>query len=315
MEKKKGFEVQGPVGKTILAAAIVAVGFGLAGCGKQMARIEENQLRLQTMVQANAQEIATVAATIEQNQRELQVGIDDLQNDIRKVAADMAADVTAVAEEQMKLHKTVQSDNRQMTGKMAMIEQKQHELQAGIEDVQNGTLKVATDMAADITVVTNEQTKLYETVQSNSLQLTDKVAVIEQNQQERQDTIESVQQNIQQVAAGVSSLGEDILELQKILQNNIRELVSIVDVAGQEQFKFQGKIQEDLLALGSTVSAIKQSQSRLQSQIEDVQSSAQIMSSDMPAAIEELRDELSRLEPMEIESPPAAPPDEADSVE
>lgn len=159
-------------------------------------------------------------------------------------------------------------------------------------------------------------------MQNNRQQLTNKVAVIEQSQQERQDTIEAMQENTQKVAARISTLGENLLKFQEILQNNIRELVGIIDVSGQEQLKFQEKIQRDLRALDDSVSAIKQSQNKLQRQIEDVQNRAEIMSSDVPAAIEQLEDELTRngtldsdSEIVEIEpSPPASSPAETNSV-
>jgi len=121
MEQKKVFSVRGPVTRALLTVVIVAVGLSLAGCGRQMARIDESQLELQAMVEANSQQIAGIATRLEQNQQELHVVIENVQNDVAKVAVDVAA----VAETQMKLHEAVQSSSQQVTGEMASLEQNQ----------------------------------------------------------------------------------------------------------------------------------------------------------------------------------------------
>ena len=300
MKQKKGFGVRGLVVRTVLAAVTVAIGLSLAGCGEQMARIEENQLKLQEMVKTNAEQIAAFAVYIEQNQKKLQAGVGDVQNDVRQVASDAAA----FNDEQIKLHKAVQNNNLKITNKMAVIEENQNKLQVEIEDVQSQGLQVAAnvtananiaaDIAAGLTAVGDEQIKLRQTVQNNSQQLTNRVAVIEQNQQEWQSTIEGMQENIQKVAANISSLGQNLSKLQEMLQVNALELTGIMNVNGQEQLKFQEKIQKDLLVFNDSMRAIKQSQDELQLQIENVRNSAEIMSNDIPEAIEQLKEDFSR---------------------
>ena len=287
---KKGFEVKGSVIRTISAVVIIGIGLSLAGCGEEMARMQDEQLKLQAMIENNALQIAALGSRIEQNQNELQAGIVEVQDDIRKVAANTAA----VGEEQMRLQETVHKNDRQMTNKIALIEQTQEELRAGIVEVQNDTKNVAVDIAADITTITDEQAGLYEKVENNSRQLTNNVALIEQNQQQWQGKIEGLQQNIQEVTTRTSALGDDLLKLQEVLQNNIRELVGMMDVGDQEQLKFQEKIQKDLLAYDNSISAIKQSQSKLQNQIEDVRISAEAMNNELPIALEQLKEELIR---------------------
>ena len=419
MAKKKGFGVKGLAARVVLSAGIVAIGLGLAGCGKQMARIEENQLKLQAMVAANTEQIADLGAWIEQSQQELQAAIKAVQNETRNVAADVgvvgdeqvklheavqnnsqqtaykvavieqnqqdlhaaieaaqeqsrnvaigvaaigdeqvklheavqnssqqttnrfavieqnqqalqagiadvqsetrnvAADITAIADEQVKLHQTVQNNSRQMTDTLAVIEQNQQALQAGLADVQSETRNVA----ADITAIADEQVKLHQTVQNNSWQMTDTLAVTQQQQQERQITTDAMQEDIQQVAAGIGALGQDVLKLQEILQSSVRELISIVDTTGKGQLKFQQSIQQDLRALDDSLSDIKQSQTELQQQIAEVQDNTEIMSDDVPAALEQLKEELSfdglggPADMVEMESPPYSPPAETNSVE
>jgi len=241
MEFTKGFNVKGPAIRTIMVLAIIATGFSLAGCNEEMARIENKQLDLQAIAETNAQQIAALGARIEKNQQELQAGIGQAQNEIRNVAADTAA----VSEEQAMLQEAVQKSDRQTTDKIALLEQNQTELQAGIEEVRDSSKNVAADMAADITVVKDEQARLYATVQSNNR---NNVAVLEQNQQQSQTKVEELQQNFQVVTTRVTTLADDLFKLQEVLQSNIQELVSVMDLSGKEQLKFQEKIQKDLLA-------------------------------------------------------------------
>ncbi len=311
MKMEKGFNVKGPFIRTILVIAIIAIGVSLAGCNEEMARIEDKQINLQAMVEANAQQIAALGARIEQNQQELRAELEDVQSNIRNVAANTAA----VSKEQVKLLETVQNSNRQTTNKIALLEQDRNELQAGIEEVRDNTRNVAADMAVDITNVKDEQARLYETVQSNSRQFTNNVAVIEQNQLQWQGKIEDLQGNIQQVTTRISTLGDDLLKLQDVLQSNIRELVGVMDLSGQEQLKFQEMIQKNLLAFDSSISSIKQSQKILQNQIQEVENSAEIMSNELPAALERLKDELTRDGPQTEENEYSSPPSETDSVE
>ncbi len=347
MGKQQGFYKKDFIARSILAVVIVAVGLSLAGCGDEMAKMEQRQLKLEAMVEANTQQIAAMAAGIEKNQQELQAGIEAVKDNIRQVAADfvtvaeeqtrlhktmqsssqqatarlaaiereqhglqenieqaqngrqqIAAELAALADGHAKLYQEVDSDSRRLTGRVAVLEQNQQELQAGVKDVRNGTLKVA----AEVTAVKDEQTRLYEMVENNGRQLTDNAAIVEQNRQAWQAAIEEMQQNIQQIAAKVGTLGANLTRLEDVLQTNVRELTGMVNGNGQGQAQFQEKMQRDLSALDSSVSAIKQNQNKLQSQIETVQSNAEILINEMPAAIDRLRDELlSRM--AEVEAP------------
>ena len=171
---EKGFDVKGTILRTVMVMAITAIGFGLAGCGEEMAKIEEEQLKVQAMAEANAQQIAAIETQIKQNQQELRVGIEQVQNDIRKIAVDTAT----VSEEHLELQQSVQNSNQQTTNKIVKLEQSRNELQAGIEEVRDNTQSAAADMSADIANVKDEQARLYETVQSNNQQFTNNVAVI-----------------------------------------------------------------------------------------------------------------------------------------
>lgn len=287
---KKGFDVKGTIIRTITVLAILTISFGLAGCGEEMTKMEEHQIELQTMVDTNTQQIASLGKRIEQNQQQLSAGLVEMQDDIRTVAANTAA----VSQEQMKLQKATQNSNRQTTTKIAQLEQSQNEMQTGIEEVRNNTQNVAADMGTDIANVKEEQARLYETVQSNSQQFTNNLAVIEQNQRQWEGKITELQENIQQVTTQISTLGNNLSKLQEVLQSNIQEMVSMMNTSDKEQLKFREKIQQNLLAVDSSIKVIKQTQEQLQNQIENVRSTAETMSTELPAAIEQLREEVKR---------------------
>jgi DNA repair exonuclease SbcCD ATPase subunit len=261
------------------------------------------------MVKSNARQIAALSERIEENQQQLSTGIEEVQKDIRRVAES----TTAVSNKQVKLQETMNSSSRQTTGKIARLEQNQNELQAGVEEVRNNTENVAADMTADIANVRQEQARLDETIQSNSRQFTNNIAVIEQNQQQWQEQAVALQENIQRMTTQLNTLGNDLSKLQDVLKGNIRELAGMLDLNDKEQIKFKEKIQQDLLAVDNSINAIRQYQEQLQNRIEDVRSTAQAMSSELPAAIEELREEMIRNRSAETEE--NQPPPEANTTE
>ena len=277
MEKKKGFKKRALVTKSFLAMAIILISLSLAGCGKQMARLEENQLKLQSLVEANARQISAVVSRIEQNQIDLQAALENVQNTTQK----LASDITVATSEHTKLQKNVSDDNKQMTGRMAMMEQK---LQTGIEDVQSGTMKVADDIAT----VVETQLKLEDVVQSDRQQMSGRIAAIEQNQTKRQSDIESLRNSVQKVATGVSALEGNLSKLQELLKNDTRDLAGIIEAIGQGQFEFEQKIQKDVRTLADSIGAVEQNQDKLQKQIEEVQSNTQAMIDKIMTALKQL---------------------------
>ncbi len=152
MDKQEGIGNKGFVVRIALALVVAVVSFGLAGCGKQMARIEENQLRLQALVEMNAEQVGEVAQRIEQNQQSLRAAIENVRNSTQQLATDIAS----VAGEHTRLQEIVQGNNVEMSDKIAVMEQRQQNLQTGIEDLQSGTLALASDIAG----LGGNQTKL-----------------------------------------------------------------------------------------------------------------------------------------------------------
>jgi chromosome segregation ATPase len=267
MYERKEFNKGAFVARAVLAVLAAAVGLSLAGCGKQMARIEENQLKVQALVELNAQQIGDVARRIEENQQALQNAIGNVRDSAQKLASNLAS----VAREHTKLQKLVQDNNLQIADKMAAVEQKQQNLQAGIEDVRNGTVQVA----ADIVGLGDKQAKLEQMIEASSRTLVSKVA------------------------ASVDALEQNLLKLKEILQNDTRNLADIVQVIGQQQIEFEGKVERDIRGLAESMSAVEQNKAEFRKQIEEVRSNTQAMISNLTTALEQLKARVSQTGPLE----------------
>ena len=266
MDERKESNKRAFVARAVLAVLVAAVSLSLAGCGKQMARIEENQLKLQGLVELNAGQIGDVARRIEENQQALQNAIGNVRDSAQKLASDLAS----VAGEHAKLQKMVRDNNLQMTDKIAMMEQRQQNLQAGIEDVRSGTVQVA----ADIVGLGDKQAKLEEMIEANSRTLVSKVA------------------------ASVDALEQNLLRLKEVLQNDTRNLADIVQIIGQQQIEFEAKVERDIRGLAESMSAVEQNKAELQKQIEEVRSNTQAMISNLTTALEQLKARVSQTGPL-----------------
>ena len=289
-----------------IASFLVVIGvfLGLAGCSEQMARIDEQQATLQMMVKANSLQVEDIATRLEKNQQQLNSLIESVQNNVAQVAVEVdqvSNDVAAVADAQVKLQNTVLSNSRQVAEKISTLGKSQENLSAGLGQAISGVQSETRKVAADVTAVTAEQAKLSEVMQQsygllaeNNQDLANKVAVIEQAQQERQNTIGGMEDNINALATNISGLGQDVLRLQELLQSNIRELVSIAEVSGRKQAEFQQGIRDSLQTLDDSFTSLKVSQNKLQSRLEQMQNDAPDLR-DMPAAIDQLRDQLEEL--------------------
>jgi len=267
MDERKEFNKRALVVRAVLAVLAAAVSLSLAGCGKQMARIEENQLKVQALVELNTQQIGAIAQRIEENQHTLQDAIGNVRDSAQKLASDLAS----VAGEHTKLQKMVRDNNLQMTDKIAMMEQGQQNLQAGIEDVRSGTGRVA----ADIVGLGDKQAKLEEMIEANSRTLVSKVA------------------------ASVDALEQNLLKVKEILQNDTRNLADIVQVIGQQQIEFEGKVERDIRGLAESMSAVEQNRAEFQKQVEEVQSNTQAMINNLTTALEQLKARVSQTGPLE----------------
>jgi hypothetical protein len=139
MKGKSTLDIKGPAARVALGTVMISVSLILAGCGKQLARIEPNQLRLQAVVAPNAHQIGCIAPRIGQNQQPLHSENIAIGNNARLVAADMAA----VADAQMKMQQTLQTNVQNLTNTLPILDQHQRNLHVEIRDVQSSTQAAA----------------------------------------------------------------------------------------------------------------------------------------------------------------------------
>jgi len=293
--KVKGFEMdeRNGYGKSVFVARIVVllaavVCVGLGGCSNKMARFEENQLRLQALVETNAHQIGKAAQRAEQNQQDLQTAMKLIHNSTEE----LAAQIVSFGSEHAKLQARMQAGDAQMSDKIAGIEQKQQASQSSIDDLQNGTVAVAADMAA----LGENQAKIGEMIDQNRRTLAGKVKTIEDYQGRLQSEIRNVQAGTAQVAADLaavadahskleetaqnerertdgklSALEQDRLEQQKeteAIMNNVRKLTASVDALEGNLLKLQEVLQNDIQNLADVIEVVGQGQIEFEGNVE-----------------------------------------------
>ncbi len=285
MESKRMFNVLGIIFRTALIGVMISVGLGLTGCGDQMARMEENQLKLQAMIEANAEQIAIIAANMEQNQYELENRVGKVQNGTSSVASDIAA----VADMQMKLEAMVQKNTQQLSGDATIVEQVRKDVQTGIQSVHNETQKLIDNVA----VITTEQARQHQVMQGYNDNVSQRLAAVEQNQQQWQTTADVLQNSIEKLSVTVDTLGQKLVTLRDILQANVREITGTMETANNGRIQYQQEMNNHIQALTDSMMSIQQSQNDLKEQFElrDMQDSDAMMTSQVmpesPVAVNE----------------------------
>lgn len=250
-------------------------------------RQEQNKFR-QTIQNNNQQLTEKVVAVIEENQQELLEGFTSLKSSNTQITAH----VTDLGQEQIKLAKALQQNNKQIADRIVAVEQNQQIQQTGIESLKSQTGQI-TNL---LTAFEDEQRSQSEAFQNNNQQLIERVASIEQNQQQDQKTFEGFQVSVRQVSDSIDNLGQNVSQLQEALQNDLLEMVKQTNTRQTEQSKFQEQLQKDLQTLVDSVNVMKQRQDQFRQQIEFVQRNTETLSNDIPAAIEQLKEEVSNKE-------------------
>ncbi|MBN1972280.1 MAG: hypothetical protein JW787_01475 [Sedimentisphaerales bacterium] len=268
----------------VLKTGLVVSHNETAKVANNVAVLSREQLKLNESSQNDILKLANILSEIVQNQSILKTGLVVSHNETAKVGNS----ITSLGEMQKELSGIIQNNNNLLSQKVAEIEKNQSGLQEGIEEANNQ----AKETAENISSVGKEQANLQETVSSYNQQLSEKVEVMEQSQKEWQETIKQMQESVVQVAGNIGTFEQNLSKLQEILLGKMGDLITAANTNNQGQTEFQEKMKKDLLVLADSVNVIKQSQSQLQKKIEDVQSKADSISVEFPAAIEKLRKEM-----------------------
>jgi hypothetical protein len=212
----------------ILLCGGVIVLLGIAGCeNKQLTRMEQNQIRLQAMVAANARQLATVSSQVYVSDTEVQERLLNLDQNDRGLGVGM----TTVQNEQARLHETVTAGNTALDKRMTTLDGNQRVLQDGITQVAGITQRTA----SDVTAVAREQVTLHEMVQSSRQELAGSIATIASNQQETRTDIAKLQQADRGIVEQLTVFAADQNTMRQTLDSNHRIVTGQVAALGQNQ--------------------------------------------------------------------------------
>lgn len=266
MASQRTFHFRRFTRRTAAAALIVGICLALSGGCKQLSRMEDNQLELQRMMEADAKQIVGGLARVEENQSTLHGAIDQVQAEAKKGTAGVAS-----------------------------LEQGQARLQTAIKDTQ----AVTRQSVQDVATVREEQkafrAALAEALQAGKDDWSAQIGKIAGGQRQLADRITAVQGSIDTVASRTEGLQQNMSALRETVQSGTENMANVIDIVGQKQLKFEEKILIDIRAIAGVVNAIEQKQAMLQSQVGDVQSNTQAMRDSMIAVLKQLRSELSRI--------------------
>ena len=292
MKKENGFNVIGLTFRFFTLFGLLGLCLCLTGCGKQFARIEENQQALQSMIKDNTEYITELSLNMQHNRDLLQAQIETVRNETLTVGTN----VSAVGDQQQQLYEKTQNNNRLTTEKtITVIEENMVSLKAEMEEMQNGIIQVSANLSA----VSQEQARLYETIEVQNQQLNQKIAVINDQQSNLQAGIENAANETVKVAADLAALDDKQKNLHITTQENIQQVAKDVIVMQNNQTKLQAGIQKvqdrtneaavtlenadqkqmelsevvhnNNLLLNETIEAAKQNQGQLQAGIANLQ--------------------------------------------
>lgn len=146
MENRKRFDAKKHFIRIALAALTMAASLVLTGCGRQTARMEERELRLQRLSEANAEHVARSLARIEENLKKLHAALADVQAGTNRRTTNIAV----AQQEQMKLQEMLPENSQQLSNNIAATGQDQRRLQGQTELVQSDIQKVASTEGAGL---------------------------------------------------------------------------------------------------------------------------------------------------------------------
>ena len=216
MDTRRGLENRRVATVIVLFCAVALPLFAVAGCGKQLARIEENQTRLEAMVAANARDLATISDQLHTGQGKINESIQTLDGDTQQVAAG----VVVVQNEQRQLQDTVAAGNEGLHRRIGSVEDNQRSLHGSVAQVSDVTQRTA----ADLTSLAREHAALHETVQANQQELAGSLTAVTNSQQRIQTGIGDLRQANTGLANDVASLAAKHDTLYATVQDNNKQL-------------------------------------------------------------------------------------------
>jgi chromosome segregation ATPase len=197
MERRRGLETRRLVVIVIFFCALAIPLFAVAGCDKQLARMEENQIKLQAMVAANARDLATISSQLDAGQGKINESIQTLDADTQQVADSVAS----VRNEQRQFRDAVAAGNEGLNRRIGYVEDNQRSLQGSVAQVSDVTQRTATDL----TSLAREHAALQETVRANQQELTGSLSAAANDRQRIVTGIGELHQANQELAGEITA--------------------------------------------------------------------------------------------------------------
>ncbi len=290
MRGSNGFEIRRRATLCIFFCLTAVVLFGVCGCGEQLTRMEENQIRLQAMVAANAREIATLSSQVHTGSAEISQGIQNLDTK----AQGIAADVQTVQSDQRQLQETVVAGHQNLDAKATALQEGQQVLQTGVTNVN----EVAQHTASDLTALAQQHTQLNETVQANQRELNDRFGVVVSNQGGIQTGIAHLNEADQGLAQDIASVSgkqdamtasmqtaaEGLNGKLTVLEQNQRDHQAGLDAMAAAQTAMQESIHSNHEQVADRFASLAESQQGLRAGIETLDGKVARMSEDATGA-------------------------------
>lgn len=296
MRGSNGFEIRRRATLCIFFCLMAVVLFGVCGCGEQLTRMEENQIKLQAMVAANAREIATLSSQVHTGAAEISQSIQNVD----AKAQGIAADVQTVQSDQKQLHETVVAGHQGLDAKATALQEGQQTLQTGVTNVN----EVAQRTASDLTTLARQHTQLGETVQANQREVNDHFAVVVSNQGGIQTGIANLSEADQGLArdiAAVSGKQDATTASMQTAAEAINEKLAVLDQNQQDRHQAslaavaaaQASMQESLNGnheqVAGRLASLAESQQGLQASVDTLDGKVARMSEDAAGAASAMR--------------------------
>jgi chromosome segregation ATPase len=283
MRGSNGFEIRRRAALCIFVCAMAVVLFGVCGCGEQLTRMEENQVRLQAMVAANAREIATLSSQIHTGAAEINQGIQNVD----AKAQGIAADVQTVQNDQRQLHETVVAGHQNLDAKATALQEGQQTLQTGVTNVN----EVARRTASDLTTLARQHTQLGETVQANQREVNDRFGVVVSNQGGIQTGIANLSEADQGLARDIASVSvkqDAMTASMQTAAETINDKIAVLD--RNQQNHHQANIAAVAAAQAATQESLngnhEQVAGRLASLAESIRNNREVVTGQMAASLQ-----------------------------
>jgi chromosome segregation ATPase len=261
----KGHAIGRLIVSTVFLGTLAALVLGIAGCDDRMARMEENQIRLQAMVAANARQLATVSSQIYVNNNEVQESIGKLDRNDQ----DLATGISTVQNEQGTLREAVTKGNQAIDKRMVALDENQRRLQDGVGQVAGVTQRTA----ADVTAIAREHATLHQMVQSSRKELGESIAAVAANGEKIRTDIGQLQQADQSMTERLVALAASQDRIYNGLDGLNKFMQAVAnDVTGlaQGQAALRQAVNEHTVAFTEKSAVLEQNQRNMQATADEI---------------------------------------------